>query len=211
MKIMGWGICFALDDNYNLYCADGCRWRTTDRDYEGFPEWPSARLQVLEYYERDAHSELDMIRDECPGTSAALKEACQEHMSSALGYYDDISDETKRAWHEKMVERISETDDALTEKFLNGEEISAEELKAALRKATITTKLIPVMTGTALRNKGVQLVLNAVVDYLPSPIDVPPMMGVNPKNDQEIERKPSDSEPFSALRSEEHTSELQSH
>ena len=104
-----------------------------------------------------------------------------------------------KEWREKLVERISETDDALTEKFLNGEEISVEELKAALRKATIATKLIPVMTGTALRNKGVQLVLDAVVDYLPSPIDVPPMMGINPKNDQEIERKPSDSEPFSAL------------
>jgi elongation factor G len=104
-----------------------------------------------------------------------------------------------KEWHEKMVEKISETDDALTEKYLNGDKISVEELKTALRKATIATKLIPVMTGTALRNKGVQLMLDAVVDYLPSPVDVPPMMGVDPKTDKEIERKPLDSEPFSAL------------
>ena len=111
---------------------------------------------------------------------------------------DEYADRAKQ-WHDKMVEKISETDDALTEKFLNAEAISVDELKAALRRATIATKLIPVMTGTALRNKGVQLMLDAVVDYLPSPVDVPPMMGTDPKTEKEIERKPLDSEPFSAL------------
>ncbi len=111
---------------------------------------------------------------------------------------DEYADRAKQ-WHDKMVEKISETDDALTEKFLNAEAISVDELKAALRRATIATKLIPVMTGTALRNTGVQLMLDAVVDYLPSPVDVPPMMGTDPKTEKEIERKPLDSEPFSAL------------
>lgn len=100
---------------------------------------------------------------------------------------------------EKMVEKISETDDVLTEKFLNGEEISIEELKNALRKAVISAKLVPVLTGTALRNKGVQLVLDAVVEYLPSPIDIPAIKGSSPKDGKEIERKADDSEPFSAL------------
>jgi len=107
--------------------------------------------------------------------------------------------EKAKEWREKMVEKISETNDALTEKYLNGEEISTEELKAALRAGVIAAKLVPVFTGTALRNKGVQLVLDAVVDYLPSPLDIPPVSGINPKNGEEITRKADDSEPFAAL------------
>ena len=102
-------------------------------------------------------------------------------------------------WREKLVEKIAESDDALIEKFLGGEEISVDELKAALRKAVIKTELIPVYTGTALRNKGVQLVLDAVVDYLPSPIDIPAVEGEDPKTGETMSRKAEDSEPFSAL------------
>lgn len=111
---------------------------------------------------------------------------------------DDLSEKAKE-WREKMVEKIAETDDALTEKFLGGEEISEEELKKALRSAVIEAKMFPVFVGTALRNKGVQLVLDAVVDYLPSPIDIPPVKGNDLKNGNEIERKASDDEPFCAL------------
>ncbi|MBP5994026.1 MAG: elongation factor G [Candidatus Moranbacteria bacterium] len=107
--------------------------------------------------------------------------------------------DTAKEWHDKMIEKIAETDDALTEKYLGGEEISEDELKAALRRAVIGTKLYPVMTGTALRNKGVQLVLDAVVAYLPSPIDIPPVTGINPKNDAEELRETKDDAPFSAL------------
>jgi elongation factor G len=98
-----------------------------------------------------------------------------------------------------MIEKIAETDDALTEKFLNGEEISEAEIKKALRAATIKARLIPVLVGTALRNKGVQKVLDAVVDYLPSPLDVPPVKGIDPKNGNEVEIKADDAEPFAAL------------
>ena len=114
----------------------------------------------------------------------------------------DIPEEFKKKadeWREKMVEKISESDDRLVEKYLEGEEISVEELREALRKAVINVKLIPVLTGTALRNKGVQSVLDAVVDYLPSPVDIPPIKGIDPKTEKEIERKPSAEEPFSAL------------
>jgi elongation factor G len=107
--------------------------------------------------------------------------------------------EKAQQWREKMIEKVSETDDSLTEKYLNGEEISLDELKAALRAGVIAAKLVPVFTGTALRNKGVQLVLDAVVDYLPSPLDIPPVIGINPKNEEEITRAASDEEPFSAL------------
>ena len=111
----------------------------------------------------------------------------------------DLLDKAKE-WREKMIEKISETDDALTEKYLNGEEISQEELKAALRKATIGTTLIPVLTGTALRNKGVQLVLDAVVDYLPSPIDVPAIKATDVNDtEKEIPIKSDDNESFAAL------------
>ena len=110
----------------------------------------------------------------------------------------ELLDKAKE-WREKMVEKISETDDALTEKYLNGEEISVEELKAALRKAVCEVRLIPVFTGTALRNKGVQLILDAVVDYLPSPLDIPAIKAIDPKTEQEVERKTDDNEKFSAL------------
>jgi elongation factor G len=103
-------------------------------------------------------------------------------------------------WREKMIEKIAETDDALTEKYLQGEEISEQELKAALRKAVITNKIYPVLTGTALRNKGVQLVLDAVIDYLPSPLDVPAIKATE-VNDitKEMEVLPKDDAPFTAL------------
>jgi elongation factor G len=111
----------------------------------------------------------------------------------------DLQEKAKE-WREKMVEKISETNDALTEKFLKGEEITQEELKYALRKATINTTLIPVLTGTALRNKGVQLVLDAVVDYLPSPIDVPNIKGMDVNDiEKEVEIKYDDNSPFAAL------------
>lgn len=107
--------------------------------------------------------------------------------------------EKVKEWRAKMVEKISETDDKLTDKFLKGEEISEAELKKALRQATIQVKIIPVLVGTALRNKGVQLVLDAVVDYLPSPFDIPPVKGIDSKTEQEIERKTEDEAPFASL------------
>ncbi len=99
-----------------------------------------------------------------------------------------------------LVEKVSEYDEALMEKFLNDEEISIEELKAGIRSATIKNELYPVMCGTALQNQGVQLMLNAVCEYLPSPMDVPEIVATDPRNEEiKIIRKPSNDEPFSAL------------
>ncbi|OOH81681.1 elongation factor G [Leptospirillum ferriphilum] len=102
-------------------------------------------------------------------------------------------------YREKLVESVAELDDELMEKFLNGSDISSSELKSALRKITISMKGTPVLCGAAFKNKGIQLLLDAVIDYLPSPVDVPDIIGIDPKTEQEITRKASDSEPFSGL------------
>jgi len=103
-------------------------------------------------------------------------------------------------WRGEMIEKIVEHDDALMEAYLGGEEPTNEQLKTTLRKAVIANEIFPIMTGSALKNIGVQLVLDAVVDYLPAPTDLPPIEGVDPKDEETVlTRKPSDDEPFSAL------------
>jgi elongation factor G len=107
--------------------------------------------------------------------------------------------EEAKKYRAELVEKIVEQDDAQMEMFLAGTEPSVEELKKTLRKACLAVKIIPVFAGSALKNKGVQLVLDAVVEYLPSPLDIPPVHGIDPKTNAEIYRNASDSEPFSAL------------
>ena len=102
-------------------------------------------------------------------------------------------------YREKLVEAVAETDEDLMMKYLEGEEITNEELKAGIRKATINVEFYPVLCGSAFKNKGVQLMLDAVLDYLPSPLDIPAIKGVNPDTDEEEERPASDDEPFAAL------------
>jgi len=101
--------------------------------------------------------------------------------------------------HAVFVEKIAEQSEELTEKYLGGENIALEDLKREMRKGVIAGTIVPVYTGTALRNKGIQLILDAVVDYLPSPIDIPPVKGTDPHTGEEIEREASDSAPFAAL------------
>jgi elongation factor G len=107
--------------------------------------------------------------------------------------------EAAEAARAEMIEKIVETDEALTEKYLGEELISDEELVKALREATIKGTLQPVLCGSSLRNRGVQLLLDAIVDYLPSPLDVPPIQGINPKNERTEERHATDDEPLAAL------------
>ena len=122
------------------------------------------------------------------GTDIEVKEIPEEYMSQAEEY------------HEKLVEAVAELDEELMEKYLGGEEISAEELKAAIRKGTVNVEFYPVICGSAFKNKGVQLMLDAVIDYLPSPLDVPSIKGHAVDDEDElIERHSSDEEPFSAL------------
>src|SRR5690606_763148 len=130
---------------------------------------------------------------------------------TAIIYTDDLgtqSDETEipedmreqvARYREALVEAIVETDEDLMARYLEGETLSVDELKAALRKATISAQITPVLCGSAFKNKGVQPLLDAVVDYLPSPLDIPPVRGVDPRTGEEVERAASDDEPFSAL------------
>ena len=107
--------------------------------------------------------------------------------------------EIAEEYREKLLEAVSEYDEEIMEKYLEGEEISEEQIKAAIRKATIACEMTPVTCGTSYRNKGVQPMLDAVVDFMPAPVDIPPIKGVNPENGEEDHRPSSDSEPFAAL------------
>ncbi|MBP9854537.1 MAG: elongation factor G [Candidatus Omnitrophica bacterium] len=115
---------------------------------------------------------------------------------------NDIPEEWKerveKARHE-MIERLADADDEIAQKFLDDAPISVEEIRAGFRRAVIANKILPVLTGTALRNKGVQKVLDAVTDFLPSPLDVPPVKGIVPGTNESVERRPDVNEPFSAL------------
>ena len=107
--------------------------------------------------------------------------------------------EQAEEWRTKLIEAIAETDEDLMEKYFAGEEITEAELKAAIRKATINVEFYPMLAGSAFKNKGVQMMLDAVIDYLPSPLDIPAIKGVNPDTDEEDERPASDDAPFAAL------------
>lgn len=109
--------------------------------------------------------------------------------------YQDQAEE----YREKLIEAVAEFDEDFMEKYLGGEEITIDELKAAIRKATLSVEFFPVVCGSAFKYKGVQPMLDAVVEYLPSPLDVPAIKGINPDTDEEVERHSSDEEPFSAL------------
>jgi len=126
-------------------------------------------------------------------------------------YYDDLGKDVRdedipadmmeqaQEYHDKLWEAVSELDETLMDKYLNEEEITPAEIKAAIRKGTIANEIVPVLCGTAYRNKGVQPLLDAVIEYMPAPTDIPDIKGINPKTDEEDSRPSSDEAPFSAL------------
>ena len=129
----------------------------------------------------------------------------------AYVFYDDLGKDIRveeipedmkekaQEYHEAMVEHVAEQDEALMEKYFEEGTLSIEEIKTCIRKATIANHMVPVTCGTSYKNKGVQKLLDAIIDYMPSPLDVPPIKGINPDTDEEEERPSSDDEPFSAL------------
>ncbi len=129
----------------------------------------------------------EMYSDEDLGVTITEAEIPEEYLAEAGN------------WRAQMVEAIAETDETLGDKYLAEEEISIPELKAALRRATISTEITPVTCGSSYKNKGVQLVLDAVIDYMPSPLDIADVVGFNPKTEEEETRPPDDKAPFSAL------------
>jgi len=131
-------------------------------------------------------------------------------MKAEVYYNDDGTDireeeipedmkEIAQKYHEQLIDSVAELDDALMEKYFEGEELTIDEIKKTIRKATIANEMVPVTCGTSYRNKGVQLLLNAIVDYMPAPVDIPSIKGVNPDTGEEDVRHSSDDEPFAAL------------
>jgi elongation factor G len=167
-------------------------WRTVDmiRDRLGAHPVP---LQLPLGREASFHGVIDLIKNVAYEFGPDADTPPQEVPIPA----DEA--ETAAQHREVLVERIVEQDEALMERYLAEDQISAEELVAALRQATIAGQLVPVLCGSALRNKGVQLLLDAIVDYLPSPLDVPPVAGVDPRTEEPVLRNPSPGEPAAAL------------
>jgi elongation factor G len=213
-----------LDGSVTVFCAKGgvepqseTVWRQADK--YGVPRM--AYVNKMDIMGADFFRVIAMIKDRLKANPVPVQLPIGAEdtfcgiidlveMNSDI-YYDDLGKDMRiepipadmlemaQKYHAKLVESVSETDDALFEKYCNGEHITTDEIRNAIRKATIAGKIIPVTCGTSYRNKGVQKLLDAIVDYLPSPLDVPAIRGINPDTDKEEERLSSDDEPFSAL------------
>jgi elongation factor G len=213
-----------LDGSVAVFCAKGgvepqseTVWRQADQYH--VPRM--AYINKMDITGADFYHAVDMIRDRLGANPVCIQLPIGKE-SDFIGiidlltmkaeiYKDDLGEEIEitdipddmkeeaESYRDKMLEALSEVDENLMEKYLEGEEITIEEIKAAIRKGTCNVELIAVTCGSSYKNKGVQMMLDAVVDYMPSPLDVPAIKGTNPETDEEDERKPSDEEPFSAL------------
>ena len=213
-----------LDGSVTVLCAKGgvepqseTVWRQADK--YGVPRM--AYVNKMDITGADFYRVVGMMKDRLHANAVPIQLPVGKEMTfrgiidlmtmEADIYYDDLGKDMRveeipedmkdlaEEYREKMVEAICETDEELMEKYFEGEEISVEELKVALRKATIANQIVPVVCGTSYRNKGVQKLLDAVIDYMPAPTDIPAIKGVNPDTGDEEERHASDDEPFSAL------------
>ena len=213
-----------LDGSVTVFCAKGgvepqseTVWRQADK--YGVPRM--AYVNKMDITGADFYRVVGMMKDRLHTVPVPIqlpvgKEAGFRGIVDLLNmeadiYYDDLGKdmrvepipedmkETAEKYRAELVEAVVETDDELMEKYLMGEEPTVEELKKAIRKATINNKIVPVVCGTSYRNKGVQKLLDAIIDYMPSPVDIPPIKGVNPETGEEDHRKADDNEPFSAL------------
>jgi len=167
-------------------------WRTIEMIEERLEANPVA-LQVPVGTESSFRGIVDLINMQAISYSDGLG------AESEVGPIPAELQEEAAQKREILLEKVAETDEALTIKYLEGEEITAEELRRALRQATLNGELVPVLCGSALRSKGVQLMLDAVVDYLPSPLDIPPIVGINPKTDVQESRPADEEAPLAAL------------
>jgi elongation factor G len=166
------------------------------RDVKSIVERLGAKPVVIQIpigVESDFEGIIDLIEEKAIVFSGELGEKREEKEIPA-----ELQVKAKE-YREKMIESIVETDDQLTTKYLDGQKVTKEELKQALRKATVQNKVYPTLCGSALKNKGIQLLLDAVIDYLPSPLDVPPVDGINPKTKEKEIRETKDDGPFAAL------------
>ena len=213
-----------LDGSVTVLCAKGgvepqseTVWRQADKYH--VPRM--AYINKMDIMGADFYNVVGMMKDrlKCNAVPIQLPIGAEDTFRGIVDliemnadiYYDDlgkdmrveeIPDDMKekaQEYHDALIEAVAEQDEELMNKYLEGEEITVEEVKAVLRKATIDNEIVPVTCGTSYKNKGVQKLLDAIVDYMPSPLDVPSIKGVDPETGEEVERHAGDDQPFSAL------------
>ena len=213
-----------LDGSVTVLCAKGgvepqseTVWRQADK--YGVPRM--AYVNKMDIMGADFYNVVKMMKErlKCNAVPIQLPIGAEDTFKGIIDllemkayvYYDDLGKDIRveeipedmkelaEQYHAEMLEHIAEADDEVMEKYLEGEEITIEEMKKCIRKSTIANTMVPVTCGTSYKNKGVQKLLDAIVDYMPSPKDVPAIKGINPDTEEEIERPSSDEEPFAAL------------
>ncbi len=213
-----------LDGSVTVMCAKGGVEPQSETVWRQANEYSVPRMvyvNKMDIMGADFFRVVDMIHErlQANGVPIQLPIGAEENFKGIIDlmtmkaevYYDDLGKDVReeeipadmleqaQEYRQKMIESICETDEELLEKFLMEEEISVDELKAALRKATISNEIVPVLCGTSYRNKGVQMLLDAIIEYMPAPTDVPNIKGINPDTGEEDERPSSDDAPFAAL------------
>ena len=213
-----------LDGSVTVMCAKGGVEPQSETVWRQADEYKVPRMiyvNKMDIMGADFYNVLDMIEDRLKCNAVAIqlpigKESGFKGIVDLVEmdadiYYDEMGKDMRvepipedmmdlaQEYREKLLDAVSMFDDDIMEKYMGGEEIPAEQIRAAIRKATCAVEMIPVVCGTSYKNKGVQKLLDAIVDYMPSPLDIPAIKGVNPDTDEEDERHPDDNAPFSAL------------
>ena len=213
-----------LDGSVTVFCAKGgvepqseTVWRQADEYH--VPRM--AYVNKMDIMGADFYRVVQMMKDrlKCNAVPIQLPIGAEDTFKGIIDlvemkayvYYDDLGKDIRveeipadmvdqaQEYHDALLEAVAEQDDALLEKYFAGEALTIDEIKSCIRKATLANHMVPVTCGTSYRNKGVQKLLDAIIDYMPAPTDVPAIKGVNPETEEEVERHSSDSEPFAAL------------
>ena len=213
-----------LDGSVTVFCAKGgvepqseTVWRQADK----YRVPRMAYVNKMDIMGADFYNVVGMMKDrlKCNAVPIQLPIGAEDTFRGIIDllemkadvYYDDLGKDMRvedipadmaeiaQKYHDELIEAVAEQDEELMNKYLEGEDITIEEIKTVLRKATIDNAIVPVVCGTSYRNKGVQKLLDAVIDYMPSPLDIPAIKGIDPDTDEEVERCAGDDQPFAAL------------
>ncbi len=213
-----------LDGSVTVFCAKGgvepqseTVWRQADK----YRVPRMAYVNKMDIMGADFYNVVGMMKDrlKCNAVPIQLPIGAEDTFRGIIDllemkadvYYDDLGKDMRvedipadmaeiaQKYHDELIEAVAEQDEELMNKYLEGEDITVEEIKTVLRKATIDNAIVPVVCGTSYRNKGVQKLLDAVIDYMPSPLDIPAIKGTDPDTDEEVERCAGDDQPFAAL------------
>ena len=213
-----------LDGSVTVFCAKGGvepQSETVWRQADNYRVPRMAYVNKMDITGADFYNVVSMMKDrlKCNAVPIQLPIGAEDTFTGIIDlvtmkaeiYKDDLGKEfdvtdipadmkdKADEYHAALVEAVAETDEELMMKYLDGEELTVEEIKGAIRKATIDNTMVPVTCGTSYRNKGVQMLLDAIIDYMPAPTDVPHIKGVDPRTEEEVERPSSDDAPFAAL------------